>query len=258
VQLTEEKATELEENLSKPPLQKNVLYNYTTADDVRMLEYHLDTHKAFGDFVSANNKQYGGDLSVRLRMGERPVLLVGQDESTFHQYIFSKKQWRGPNGKAFLLPKSEGEMYMASGLTAREFGLGLGSRLTPALRNEINESHRGNKSYVSMGDAELVRGSTIKRDFKDSYNPGLAFFRTGVQHEGYWNSSHAKLQLEDVVDALSTIFPQFDLVFLFDQSSGHTKMRIDSLHIRNMNVSHGGSVGMMHDTIIQEVGLLFG
>jgi hypothetical protein len=87
------------------------------------------------------------------------------------------------------------------------------------------------------------------------YDPSLAFFRTGVQHEGYWNSSHAKLQLEDVVDALSTIFPQFDLVFLFDQSSGHTKMRIDSLHIRNMNVSHGGSVGMMHDTIIREVGL---
>jgi hypothetical protein len=65
------------------------------------------------------------------------------------------------------MPKSEGEMYMASAFTAREFGLGLGSRLTPAMRNEINESHRRNKSYMSMGDAELVKGSTIKRDFKD-------------------------------------------------------------------------------------------
>ena len=255
MQLTEEKANELEETLSKPPLQKNVSYNYITADDVRMREYHLDTHKAFGDFVSANNKQYGGDLSARLRIDERPDLLVWQDESTFHQYIFSKKQWRGPNGKAFLLPKSEGEMYMASGFTAREFGLGLGSRLTPAMRNEINESHRQNKSYMLMGDAELVKGSTIKRDFKDLYDPSLAFFRTGVQHEGYWNSSHAKLQLEDVVDALSMIFPQLELVFLFDQLSGHTKMRIDSLHIRSMNGSHGGSVGMMHDTRIREVGL---
>jgi hypothetical protein len=79
-----------------------------------------------------------------------------------------------------------------------------------------------------MGDAEIVKGSTIKTEFKNSYDPSLAFFRTaGVQHEGcYWNiSSHnTKLQLEDVVDALSTIFPQFDLVILFDQSSGHTKM----------------------------------
>jgi hypothetical protein len=31
-------------------------------------------------------------------------------------------------------------------------------------------------------------------------------------------------------------------------------MRSDGLHLRNMNVSHGGVVGMMHDTIIHEVG----
>jgi hypothetical protein len=43
VQLTEEKANEVEETLSKPLLQKNVLYNYITADDVQMREYHLDT-----------------------------------------------------------------------------------------------------------------------------------------------------------------------------------------------------------------------
>jgi hypothetical protein len=92
-----------------------------------MCEYHLDTHKAFGDFVSANNKQYGGDLSVRLRVGECPVLLVCQDESTYHQFVFSKKQWKGPNSKAFLMPKSEAKIYMASGFTACEFGLGLGS-----------------------------------------------------------------------------------------------------------------------------------
>jgi hypothetical protein len=34
VQLTEEKANELEETLSKPQLQKNVSYNYTTPDGV--------------------------------------------------------------------------------------------------------------------------------------------------------------------------------------------------------------------------------
>jgi hypothetical protein len=224
VQLTEEKANELEETLTKPPLQKNVSYNYNTPDGVRMREYHVDTHKAFCAFVSANTKQYGGDLSVRLRVGERPVMLVSQDETTFHQFIFPKKQWKGPNGKAFLMPKSEGDICMASGFTAYEFGLGLGSRLTPEIRNEINESHRRNKPYVSTGDAELIKGSPNKTEFKDSYDPSLAFFRTGVQHEGYWNSSHAKLQLEDVVDALSTIFPQFDLVFLFDQSFSHTKM----------------------------------
>jgi hypothetical protein len=37
------------------------------------------------------------------------MLVGGPDESTFHQFVFSKKQWKGPNGKAFpAMPKSEG------------------------------------------------------------------------------------------------------------------------------------------------------
>jgi hypothetical protein len=204
--------------------------------------------------VIHGNKKYGGDLSIRLPVGVRPVLMVGQYESTFHQFIFSKKQWEGPNGKQFLMPKSEGEIYMASGYTAREFGLGLGSLLTPHVHNEINETHWQQKTYLSTVDAELIQGSSNKADFPETYDPCLAFFRSGVQHEGYWNSSHAKLQPEDAVDAIPTIFPQFDCVFLFDQSLGHTKMRSDGLHMRNMNVSHGGSAEMMHATIIHEVG----
>jgi hypothetical protein len=180
--------------------------------------------------------------------------MVGQDESTFHQFIFSKKQWKGPNGKEFLIRKNEGEIYMASGYTACEFGLGLGSLLTPHVHNEINETHRQQKTYLSTVDTELIGGSSNKADFPETYDPCLAFFRSGVQHEGYWNSSHAKLQLEDAVDAISTIFSQFDCVFLFDQLPGPTKMRSDSLHMRNMNVSHGRSAEMMHATIIHEVG----
>jgi hypothetical protein len=64
-----------------------------------MREYHVDMHKTFCDYMSHGNKKYGGDLSGRLPVGVRPVLMVGQDESTFHQFIFSKKQWKGPNGK---------------------------------------------------------------------------------------------------------------------------------------------------------------
>jgi hypothetical protein len=180
VQLTEEKAIELEGTLTKQPLQKNVSYNYTTSEGVSMCEYHLDTHKAFYDYVTANNKQYGGDLSVRLCVGECPVMLVGPDKSTFHQFVFSKKQWKGSNGKAFLMPKSEEEIYMASGFTVRKFGLGLGSHLTPEVHNEINTSHQHNKAYVSTADAELVKTQANKTGFKVSYDPCLAFFRTGV------------------------------------------------------------------------------
>jgi hypothetical protein len=63
--------------------------------------------------------------------------MVGQDESTFHQFIFSKKQWKGPNGKEFLMRRSEGDIYMASRYTAREVGLGLGTLLTPHVSHKI-------------------------------------------------------------------------------------------------------------------------
>jgi len=85
-------------------------------------------------------------------------------------------------------------------------------------------------------------------------DPCLRFFRSGLNHDGYWNGSHAKIQLEDVTDCLSYIFPMFDFVYLFDQSSGHTKMRPDGLNVANMNISYGGAVNQMRDTSVTEVG----
>jgi len=37
------------------------------------------------------------------------------------------------------------------------------------------------------------------------------------------------LQLEDCVDALKTMYPKFDFLFLFDHSCGHDKQRPDGL-----------------------------
>jgi hypothetical protein len=83
------------------------------------------------------------------------------------------------------MPQSEGEIYMACGFTAGEFGLGLGSRLSPQIHNKINESHRQHKTYLSTADAELIKGSSNKADFPETYDPCLSFFRSGVQPEGY-------------------------------------------------------------------------
>jgi hypothetical protein len=81
---------------------------------------------------------------------------------------------------------------MASGFTALEFGLGLGSQHLPQLCNEINELHWQHKTYLLTADAELMKGSSNKADSQETYDPCLSFFRGGVQHEGYWNTSHAK------------------------------------------------------------------
>ena len=44
------------------------------------------------------------------------------------------------------------------------------------------------------------------------------------------------------------------LPFLYDQSSGHTKLRSDGLSASNMNMLYDSAVPNMHDTKISEVG----
>ena len=169
-------------------------------------------------------------------------MLVGQDESTYHQYVFSSKHWKGPTGLNFILPKSSGEILMISGFQSREFSLGLGSRLTPDILSKINESRKGCK-YLSSEDAKLISRDEYKHDIND--DPALRFFEAGINKDGYWNSSHIKIQLEDIVDCLVVIYPEFDFKFLFDQSSGHCKVRGDGLVISNMNVNYGGKASIM-------------
>ena len=126
---------------------------------------------------------------------------------------------------------------MISGFQSRTFGLGLGDLLNAEMQNRINVSRRS-KKYKSELDAEIVNSNSNKNDLTD--DPLLRYFKVGVNNQGYWTSCHAKLQLEDVVDCLTHIYPDFDFLFLYDQSSGHTKMREDSLIASNMNVSYGG------------------
>jgi len=60
--------------------------------------------------------------------------------------------------------------------------------------------------------------------------------------------------LEDVQDVLAVVFPDFDFIYLCDQSSGHMKHREDGLLVLNMNSSFGGAATTMRDTVINEVG----
>ena len=249
VQISEKDAIEIEEtNISFP---RNCSYKYVSPTSTAMREYHVDTHDILYSFVPTIDLKYGGSTSVRKPDNVRPLMMVGQDESTYHQYLFGKKSWTGPEGYNFILPKGVGEILMISGYQAREFGLGLGKLLSPATVKEINDKRR-NCEYKSKEDAMLICGGVKKQDLTD--DPCLRFFRSGMNHDGYWNGSHSKIQLEDVVDCLSHIFPHFDFCFLFDQSSGHTKMRPDGLNLSNMNISYGGAVCIMRDTTVSEIG----
>ena len=107
-------------------------------------------------------------------------------------------------------------------------------------------------NYKSEADAMLINGTVKKKDCtNDSL---LCYFKSGVNREGYWNSLPDKLQLEDVHDCLTVLYPAFDFMFLYGQLAGYTKTRADSLIPSNVNVIFGGVATTMYDTKILEVG----
>ena len=87
--------------------------------------------------------------------------------------------------------------------------------------NVINRNRKGEKC-ISEIDARIVHNDIYKKDITD--DPLLRFFRAGANKDGYWSSSHAKLQLEDSIDYLKLLFPDHDFVVMYDQSSGHKKL----------------------------------
>ena len=71
-------------------------YNYSQ-DGHDYVEYHVDNHPDFQD--SGNKLLYGGKLSVRFDSTTKPLMILGQDEAIFKQFLFSKGVWIMPDKK---------------------------------------------------------------------------------------------------------------------------------------------------------------
>jgi hypothetical protein len=174
--------------------------------------------------------------------------MFGHDESIFKQYHSTKSAWVDPDGKMTIMPKDDGQGLMISALQSREFGFGL--EINDDMLERINETRRG-KKYMDESAAVAKRGTAEKKDLKTS--PFVVEFEYGANNEGYWCYEHMVLQLEDCVDCIKVIAPQFDYLFLFDHSCGHDKQREDGLNVENMTKNFGGKQAYLHDTLIKEV-----
>ena len=173
-------------------------YSYRSADGIEMVEFHVDDHDFLHDL--AEEMGYGlmgGNLSVRMPPGSKPLMVFGQDECVFNQYLISSRQWVGPDGQRALLPKSDGLSLMMSAFQSRETGFGM--NLSRIQLDEINESRRG-KNYVDVDAAMAIHGQAMKKDLKSS--PFTIYFELGANNEGYWTFNHMAIQFEDCVDCL--------------------------------------------------------
>jgi hypothetical protein len=64
------------------------------------------------------------------------------------------------------------------------------------------------------------------------------------------------LQLEDCVDIVKILLPQYDYLFVFDHSCGHDKYRPIGLNAENMLSGYGGKQAKSRDTMIDQEGYL--
>jgi len=80
--------------------------------DVEMVEYHVDTIPEFQ--TRMENVKFGGNLSVRIPPGVKPIIIIGQDEVIFKQYLFRMRRWQHGQTRA-AMPKDDGAGVMVSG-----------------------------------------------------------------------------------------------------------------------------------------------
>ena len=146
-------------------------------DGFTYYECHVDTHPSFQK--KCDHLPFGGNLSVRFPMNEKPIIIFGQDECIFKQYAFTKKSWTSPDGTRPLIPKDEGQGLMLSSFVSREFGYGYD--ISNEILSKINEEMRGQNNHYSDEDAaKIINGFTWKPKLKTS--PFVAEFEYGANN----------------------------------------------------------------------------
>jgi hypothetical protein len=91
-----------------------------------MVEFHVDGYDLLHDVAEEMGfGAFGGNLSVQKPPDVKPLMIFGQDKSVYSQFLFSNRQWVGPQGHCPLLPKTDGLSLMVSALLSRETGFGI-------------------------------------------------------------------------------------------------------------------------------------
>ena len=247
IQISKDTAEKLVEENKIPAKLKpaHKYYNNETGED--MYEYHVDDEDYFSEYGNTHY-DFGGNWSVRRDRNKKPLICIGQDECVFHQYYRHGRQWVGVNQQRALLPKSQGASVMISAFQSREFGFGL--QITNEELNRVNE-YRNGKKYADEDAAKEVKRNIYKNNLTCS--PFVEYFQ--FRKDNYWDYNHMALQLEDCVDCLKVLYPEYDFIFLLDHSSGHAKKRVNGLDAGTdaMNIGYGGEQSKQRPTLIESI-----
>ena len=147
-------------------------------------------------------------MSTGSHSASKKLVLIFHDESCFHSHEAQDWQW-AEEGRLVIRPKGKGRGLMVS-------------------------------DFIDEYDGFLKHDHTEAR----------VILKYGGDNEGYWNSDLFMKQVAKAVDIAELKYPRatHNLVWLFDQSSGHTAYDDDALNVQRMNVKPGGRQPVMRDT----------
>jgi hypothetical protein len=84
-----------------------------------------------------------------------------------------------------------------------------------------------------MGKALEINKTTRRSDLTES--PFIRHLPVGINNDGYWNTNHMAIQLEDVADCVEVLYPGYNYVILFNHSSDHDRKRDSALDATTMH-----------------------
>jgi len=153
----------------------------------------------------------------------RKLVLIFHDESTFHSNEDQGWMW-GEKGKVVLKPKGQGRGIMVSDFIDEHFG------------------------FLALTDDEFVRAKVC---FPDIQQQARTFLKYGAENEGYWNSDKFLEQVKAAIKIAKYKYNSeaYNVVWLFDHSSGHTAFAENALNVNRMNVKPGGKQAVLRDTV---------
>ena len=164
-------------------------------------------------------------MPQNLPLGQKPLVLVTHDESTFNANDGKRQLWM-KDGKQPLRPKARGK-----GLMVSDF-------LTPGGRLAVP---------YTISDTELAVRILPRRYATEYFIYGK---------DKYWRGDDmVDHTVKVAIPIFNAAFPGCQAVFLFDNASSHSSYADDALRVENMNLNPGGKQGWLRDGFILGKGI---
>ncbi|CAB1096333.1 unnamed protein product [Ectocarpus sp. CCAP 1310/34] len=187
------------------------------------------------------------DLQARVQSkkkypdGKRALLLY-QDESIFRANDDQKYAWYRREQRV-VTKKSPGQGIMVSGTIIHNVGFFSAS---PA---QIDQANRNRKMRCRESAAAARRGENVKEEKyraidmlhvdEDGNSWSYHLFEYGKNKEGYWTGLKMLDHMNDVLDMVGVLYPEYKPVCLFDWTSCHDCLEVGAPRVSGMNVGFG-------------------